>query len=196
MTATTRHTARVSRTGLMIVGLLLLLGAGAVLARALNASASVFGSPHAPLLTHGQAEYPAKNSWVWPAVAAASFVIAVLALWWMSAQSRVRAVRRLPLEGDRLHGTTTLRADAATLAIADELKNHPNVQGADALLHGSPRAPGLRLGVTAENRADPRVVRAAVEEEALPHLREALETGQIPTVLRLRFSRAFDRHLT
>jgi len=39
-------------------------------------------------------------------------------------------------------------------------------------------------------------VRAGIENEALPHLRGALELDKIPTVLRLQFSRAFDRHLT
>jgi hypothetical protein len=192
----TRHTARVSRTGLVIIGLILLLGAGAVLARGLNAATSVLGSPHAPLLTRGQIQYPAKNSWVWPAVAAASLLISVLALWWMAAQTRIRAVRRLPLEPDRLHGTTTLRADAATGALTDEIKSHPSIRAADALLHGSSTTPGLRLGVTAENRTHPGLIRADIEEEALPHLRAALELDTIPTVLRLQFSRAFDRHLT
>jgi hypothetical protein len=192
----TRHTARVSRTGLLVIGLILLLGAGAVLARGLNVSASVLGSPHAPLLTQGQARYPAENSWVWPAVAAGSFVIAVLALWWMAAQSRTRAVRRLPLEPDRLHGTTTLRADAATGALTGELESIPGIRASDALLRGSATAPSLQLGVTAENRADPRLVRAGIEAEALPHLRGALGFDKIPTVLRLQFSRAFDRHLT
>jgi len=119
----------------------------------------------------------------------------VLALWWMDAQTRTGAVRRMPLEPDRVHGTTTLRADAATGAMTDELKSHPNILAADALLHGSSTTPGLRLGVTAENRADPRLVRADIENEALSHLRSALELDEIPTVLRLQFSRAFDRHL-
>ena len=139
--AMTRHTARVSRTGLVIIGLILLLGAGAVLARSLSASTAVLGNQHAPLLTHGQVQYPTKHSWVWPVVAAASFLISVLALWWMAAQSRIRAVRRIPLEPDRLHGTTTLRADAATGALTDELRSHPSIGAADALLHGSRRPP-------------------------------------------------------
>ena len=192
----TRHTARVSRTGLAIIGLILLLGGGAVLARGRSASTSVLGSPHAPLLTHGQAQYPVTNSWVWPVVAAASFLIALLALWWMMAQAKTRALRRLPLEPDRLHGTTTLRADAATGALTDELESHPGVRAAGALLHGSSTTPGLRLGVTAENRADPGLVRAGIENEALPHLRDALELDKIPTVARLQFSRAFDRNLS
>ena len=192
----TRHTARVSRLGLLIIGLILLLGAGAVLARSLKASTTVLGNPHAALLTQGQVQYATKNSWVWPVVAAGSFVIAALALWWMAAQTRTRTVHRIPVEPDRLHGTTTLRADAATGALTDELKSHPGIRASDAVLHGSATTPGLRLGVTAENRADPGLVRAGVETEALPHLRGALELDKIPTVLRLQFSRAFDRHLT
>jgi hypothetical protein len=193
---TTRHTARVSRTGLFIIGLILLLAAGAVLARSLKASAADLGAPHAALLTHGQAQYPARNSWVWPVVAAASFLIAALALWWMAAQTRTRAVRRIPLEPDHLHGTTTLPADAATSALASELTSQPTIRAAGALLHGPAVTPALRLGVTAENRADPRLVRAGIEDAALPHLRRALELDKVPTVLTLQFSRAFDRHLT
>jgi hypothetical protein len=140
--------------------------------------------------------YPTENTWVWPVVAAGGFVTAALALWWTAAQTRARAVRRVPLEPDRLHGTTTLRADAATGAVIDELESHPGILASDALLHGSVTTPGLRLGVTTENRADPGLVRADIETEALPRLRRAVELEKIPTVLRLQFSRAFDRHLT
>jgi hypothetical protein len=192
----TRHTAHVSRTGLVIVGLILLLGGGAVLARGLNASSSILGSSHAPLATRAQIRYPAQHGWVWPAAAAAAAVIALLALWWMAAQTSTKTVRRLPVEPDRIHGTTVLRADAATGAITDELESYPGIRSAGAALHGSPLAPGLRLSVTAENRADPATSRARIETEALPNLRTALELDTIPTVLRIRFSRAFDRHLT
>ena len=192
----TRHTATVSRTGLVIVGLILLLGGGAVLARGLNASSSILGSSHAPLLTHAQVRYPTQHGWVWPVTAAAAAVIALLALWWLAAQTSTKTVRRMPLEPDRIHGTTVLRADAATDAITDELESYPGIRSANAALRGSPLAPGLRLSVTAENRADPATSRTRIETEALPHLRTALELDTIPTVLRIRFSRAFDRHLT
>ena len=191
----TRHTAHVSRTGLVIVGLLLLLGGGVVLARGLNASSSILGSSHASLATPAQIRYPAQHGWVWPAAAAAAAVVALLALWWMAAQTSTKTLRRLPVEPDRIHGTTVLRADAATGAITDELESYPSIRSAGAALHGSPLAPGLRLSVTAENRADPATSRTRIETEALAHLRTALELDTIPTVLRIRFSRAFDRHL-
>jgi hypothetical protein len=191
----TRHTARVSRTGLVIVGLILLLGGGAILARSRNASPSVLGSSHATVLSATQAGYPAQHSWVWPAVAAACVVIAVLALWWLAAQTSTKTVRRLPLEPDRVHGATVLRADAVTGAIVDELENYPSIRAADAALRGSALTPGLRLAVTAENRADPARLRTSIESEALANLRAALELDTLPTVLRLQFSRAFGRHL-
>jgi len=191
----TRHTAHVSRTGLVIIGLILLLAGGAVLARGLNASSSVLGRSDAPLLTHSQVTYPTQHGWVWPVAAAAAAVIALLALWWMAAQTSTKTVRRLPLEPDRTQGTTVLRAGAATGAITDELKSYPSIRAADATLQGSSRTPDLRLSVTAENRADPATSRTRIETEALPHLRTALELDSIPTVLRMQFSRAFDRHL-
>jgi len=190
-----RHTASVSRTWLVIIGLILLLGGGVVLARGLNASSSVLGSSHAPLLTHSQAQYPTQHGWVWPVVAVVCAVIALLALWWIAAQTSTKTVRRLPIEPDRIRGTTVLRADAATGAITDELESYPGIRAADATLQGSSRTPDLRLSVTAENRADPAAIRTRIETEALPNLRTALERDTIPTALRIQFSRAFDRHL-
>jgi hypothetical protein len=191
----TRHTARVSRTGLVIIGLILLLGAGAVLARALGASTSVLGSSSAPVLTHTQVQYPTQHSWVWPVVAAVSAVIALLALWWMVAQTSTKTVRSLPMEPDHIHGTTVLPADAATGAITEELESYPSIRSADAALRGSRVEPGLGLAVTAENHADPAMLRGSIEREAIPHLRTALELDTLPTVMRLQFSRAFERHL-
>jgi hypothetical protein len=190
-----RHTAHVSRIGLVIIGLILLLGAGAVLARGLNASTSVLGSSHGALLTHSQAQYPTRHSWVWPVAAAVSAVIALLALWWMAAQTSTKTVRSLPLEPERLHGTTVLPATAVTGAVTDELESYPTIRAANAVLRGSATRPNLDLAVTAENRADPATVRSSIETEALPHMRTALEMETIPTVLRLSFSRAFARHL-
>jgi hypothetical protein len=44
-------------------------------------------------------------------------------------------------------------------------------------------------------RFNPATARARIQTEALPHLRTAFELDTIPTVLRIRFGRAFDRHL-
>jgi len=79
--------------------------------------------------------------------------------------------------------------------MTDELESQSSIRASDASCT-EPRQTSLRLGVTAENRADPGLVRAGIETQALPHLRGALELDRIPTVLRLQFSRAFDRHLT
>lgn len=191
----TRHTARVSRAGLILTGLILLAGAGTVLARGLDAFPAVLGRASVPLLSHAQTRYPDGHAWVWPAAAAAAAVIALLALWWLAAQTRTNAVRRLSLEPDRAHGVTVLPADAAAGAITDELESYPGILRVGAVLQGSPAAPRLQLSVTAEDRADPAVLLTRIENEALTHLRTALELDSIPTVLRIRFIPASDRHL-
>lgn len=191
----TRHTARVSRAGLIVTGLILLAGGGAALVRGLGTFPAVLGRSTAGLASHAQVRYPAGHAWVWPAVAAAAAVVALLALWWLAAQTRTRAVRRLSLEPDRTHGVTILPADAATGAITDELESYPGIRHATAALRGSPAAPRMQLSVTAEDHADPALLRTRIETEALAHLRAALELDTLPTVLHIRFTPAHDRHL-
>jgi hypothetical protein len=191
----TRHTAHVSRTGLILTGLILLAGAGTALARSLDAFPAVLGHATVPLLSHAQTRYPTEHAWVWPAAAAAAAIIALLALYWLAAQTRTTTVRRLSLEPDRTHGVTVLPADAATGAITDELASWHGIHRANAALQGSPAAPELQLSVTAEDHADPAILRPRIETEALAHLRNALELDTIPTVLRIRFVPAHDRDL-
>ncbi len=191
----TRHTARVSRTGLILTGLILLAGGGTALARSLGAFPAVLGRANVPVLSHAQIRYPTEHAWMWPAAAVAAAVIALLALYWMAAQTRSSTVRRLSLEPDRTHGVTVLPADAAIGAIIDELESYPGIHRASAALQGSPAAPRLQLSVTAEDRADYAILRTRIETEALAHLRTALELDTIPTVLRIRFVAAQDRHL-
>jgi hypothetical protein len=191
----TRHTARVSRAGLILTGLILLAGGGAALARSLGAFPAVLGRANVPLLSHAQVRYPTEHAWVWPVTAAAAAVIALIALWWLAAQMRTNTVRRLTLEPDRTHGVTILPADAAVGAITDELESYPGIQRASAALQGAPAAPRLQLSVTAEDHADLAVLRTRIETEALAHLRAALELDTIPTVLRIRFSPAQHRRL-
>ena len=70
----TRHTARISRAGLILIGLILLAGGGTALARSLGAFPAVLGRSTAPLLSHAQTRYPTGHVWVWPVAAAAAAV--------------------------------------------------------------------------------------------------------------------------
>ena len=100
--AMTRHTARVSRAGLILTGLILLAGGGAALARSLGAFPTVLGRSTAPLLSHAQTRYPTGHAWVWPVAAVAAAVIALLALWWLAAQTRT-TYRAPPVPRTRPH---------------------------------------------------------------------------------------------
>lgn len=191
----TRHIAHVNRTVLAIIGLILLAGGGTALVRGLGTYPAVLGQPGAPLITAAQARYPGQHAWVWPAAAALAAIIALLALYWLLIQARTSAVRRLSLEPDRTHGVTVLPADAVTGAITDELKNRPGIHRATAVLKGSPAAPWLELTVSAADHTDPALLRGYTEDEALTHLRASLERETLPTVLRVRFVPAQDRHL-
>ena len=191
----TRHIAHVNRTVLLIVGLILLAGGGAALVRGLGTYPAALGRSGAPIVTAAQARYPGHHAWVWPAAAAAAAIIALLALYWLLIQARTSTVRRLSLEPERTHGVTVLPADAVTGAITDELKTRPGIHRATAAFKGSPAAPGLELSVTAADNADPALLRGYTEREALTHLRASLERETIPTVLRIRFVPAQNRHL-
>lgn len=191
----TRHTAVISRAGLILIGFILLGGGGVVLVRGLGVFPEALGSATAPLLSDAQVRYPTEHAWVWPVTAAVAAVIALLALWWLVAQTPVGSLRRLSVEPDRSHGVTVLPADAVTGAVVDEVEGYPGVQRATAALWGSPADPELRLTLTAEDQADPALLRARVETEALAHVRTALDLDDLPTVLRIRFTGSRSRHL-
>lgn len=189
----TRRTARLNRTVLVLIGLVLLAAGAAALARGLAVSA--LGRPDAPLLTPALARYPADQAWFWPAVAAGSIILTLLSLRWLFTQTRTGAIKRLSLEPDHARGVTVLPADAAADAVADDIATYPGVDRVKAVLVGPPAAPWLRLSVDVEDRADLDALRSRIEGDALAHLRTALELDTIPTVLRLRFGPARTRHL-
>ena len=149
----TRHTARISRTGLILIGLILLAGGGAALARSLGAFPAVLGRSTAPLLSHAQTRYPTGHAWVWPVAAAAAAVIALLALWWLAAQTRTHTVRRLSLEPDRTGGVTVLparRSHRRDHRRTRKLPRHPAGQRRPA------RIPGSAPAATVSHRRRPR----------------------------------------
>ncbi|KWX05460.1 hypothetical protein TH66_01815 [Carbonactinospora thermoautotrophica] len=191
----TRRTARLNRTVLVLIGLVLLAAGAVALARGLAVFPSVLGRPDAPLLTPALARYPADHAWFWPAVAAGSIILTLLSLRWLLTQTRTGAIKRLSLEPDHARGVTVLPADAAADAVTDDIATYPGVDRVKAVLVGPPSAPWLRLSVDVEDRADLDTLRSRIEGDALAHLRTALELDTIPTVLRLRFGPAHARHL-
>ncbi|MWA03967.1 alkaline shock response membrane anchor protein AmaP [Actinomadura sp. LD22] len=181
---TDRRPAHLNRTGLVLVGALMVAAGGAGLAR----GAGAFGGDRAGGLVFSGTvrRYAADHGWFWPAVAAAVIVLALLGLAWLLAQGRTGRLPGLAVEPDPSGGRTRVSAKAVTDALEAEVAEYPGVRTARARLIGSSRRPELRLNVTYLRRADPAELRRRIEDEGMPRLATALGRPSIPAVVRLR----------
>ena len=186
-----RRTARGNRVGLAVVGVLLVAGGGAALARGLGLLAGPLGLPAAqPLLNAAERRFAKDTPWFWYVVAAVAVIIAVLAVRWLLVQTRSGALRVLRVPGaSGGGGRTRMPARAAARAVTDELSAHRSIARAGAVLTGSPSAPRLRLNVTADQDCDWPRVRDTLAGEARTHLRRALELDALPARVHVHLSR-------
>ncbi|ETK35495.1 hypothetical protein [Microbispora sp. ATCC PTA-5024] len=171
-----------NRTGLALVGLVLLVVGGLALARGLGA----FGASAArrPLLEPGAAALAATRPWFWPAVAAAGVVLAIIGLAWLVSLLRLDRLRRLRLESGT-SGVTEVDGGPASHAVAGQVMGYPAVRRARAVLRGRPDAPRLDLGVSAREPADLGALVTRLHDEAVPDLRTTLGLRRLPTLVRL-----------
>ncbi|MDL4818546.1 alkaline shock response membrane anchor protein AmaP [Actinomadura opuntiae] len=183
-----RRTARGNRLGLILTGLALAAAGAAALARGLGAAPGLLGASGAPVTDRAARDFADGHSWFWPAVAAATVTVGLLALRWLAVQARPNAVRDVRLELDPTRGTTTLPGRAVTAALEDDLSGGLDIRRADAVLSGTAAHPRLRLTVTLEPSADPAAAKHAVKD-ALEHAAQALETSDLHAIVRLRTAR-------
>jgi hypothetical protein len=184
-----RRAARINRIGLALVGLLLIAGGAAALARALG----LWGSKSTPLLEGWLRNYPETHSWFWPAVAAGACVLALLGVAWLLAQARSEKISGLSFDSGEEDGTTTVSAKAATSALEEEITELPGVQRVRARLLGDGRHPRLMLTVTYGAQADLGTLRRGIANGAVARLRGALELESLPTAVRLRLTPGKER---
>lgn len=176
-----RRTARMNRTGLAIVGVILLLAGLAALARGLG----LFGSADAAVTDPDTREFASDSPWFWWVVAAVAIVVALLALLWLASQIPGRGVRALRMEPDPRHGTTTVPARVAARALESDLLDSPHFRQASATLAGSPTRPRLHLVATLAPTADYQAARRRLGE-ALNRHRQALDTRDLHATVLLR----------
>jgi hypothetical protein len=185
---------RVERTNRAIIGLigLLLLLAGVA---ALLAAFGVFGSTlkDEAVLSSRVDHFIAQHSWFWPALAALTAIIALLALWWLIAQLRTNRLRNIDLRPSGRDGQTYLHGSAITDAIEEEVESYRGVSRAHARLSGTRTAPRLTLAVTLDGRVSAGEIRHRVEGQAIDHARGALGTDRLPTRVDLVLPRATQR---
>nr|WP_062334603.1 alkaline shock response membrane anchor protein AmaP [Herbidospora sakaeratensis] len=173
-----------NRTGLVVLGLILLAAGAAALALGLG----VFGSNAArtPLLPSAVSTFAGSTSWFWPAVAAGGFVLGAIGLGWLLAQFRLDRLDRMRLESGP-SGVTEIGARQAGETLADQVSAYEGVRRARASVRGKPDAPALDLRVTSQDPAHPDALITRLHDEALPDLRTALGLEHLPVLIRLRF---------
>ena len=183
-----RRTGRGNRIALLLIGLALLLGGAAGLLRGLNVWPRGLGAHHALIIDQPTRHWVADQPWFWPTAAAVSVLVFLLALWWLAAQGRTRALRRVALEPDPRRGATYLPARAVTSAIENDLAASSYLRHSKAALTGTTSSPRLALGVTMAADADPAEAVGRIGQ-AVRRLREALEDDSLNATVRIRTGR-------
>ncbi|MBJ7607871.1 MAG: alkaline shock response membrane anchor protein AmaP [Candidatus Dormibacteraeota bacterium] len=183
--STPNRPARLNRTVLALLGVILLMAGAFGLAFGLDLLHGVL-----PALDPSARVVPAGATaavWVPYVATGAAIVIGLLCLRWLIAQALRRPTTstwRLPVDSG--HGTTRLDTDHAADAAAADIAGYPGVAKATATLTGPRQQPTLHLVVHTETGAAIAPLRERITTEALPRLRQALELDTLPTDLLLR----------
>lgn len=165
--------ARLNRTWLTVIGLLLLLtgiaclliGTG-LLQQISRAAGFTLNRPTPANHLFGSNTAIAFGlTWVVVVVAAVGIILALLALAWLIAQiPRTNEAKPFRLHDDAEDGLTRCAPNVLTDAIEAQIKALPDVHDATAVLRGTVHEPDLTVKVTASDRAD------------LPRLLDTLQT--------------------
>lgn len=168
------HADRTNRVMLLVLAVLMIaVGAGA-LAASIGAYDS--GTGHSTLMDNPAGRFfGAQGDWLWPVIAAAAAILALLAVRWLLALlfSTDRA-GDLPIHPASSAGRTVLAAGALTEAVAEEIESYQGVDSASARLIGEPADPKLVVAVDLEATADIAALRRRIETGALTRARFAV----------------------
>ena len=185
------HADRINRLVISLIGLIaLVLGIGGLLA-----AAGVFGHifQHRRLVDNGFSRYVGDHGvWLWPAIAAVTFILVLLALLWLlrllfstdrAGGITVATRRRDKQDEDTVSGKTTMTANALPQAVTTEIETYHGVSNAKARIIGDPTTPTLAIEITASRRANLPALIQRIEGEAIAHARQALEQPDLPVKL-------------
>ncbi len=177
--------ARLNRTLLVLIGLVVLVGGVFVIA--LDAGLLALWPRTAPVLP----SVPSAGGWVPWAAAVVAILIGLLCLRWLLAQTiRRPKTGTWTLTEDPARGATTIDADTGVAPLVAEIETYPGVHNASARLSGSRTQPVLHLVVGTEDGADITELRERIDTEALPRLRQALDLDALPADVLLRLDQA------
>ncbi|MEU8959634.1 alkaline shock response membrane anchor protein AmaP [Streptomyces sp. NPDC048518] len=178
----------VNRIVLALVGLVLLVLGGSVLAVGLGASPPswwIHDGRHDVLLSAADRTRWRDEGWFWPAVIAALAVCLLLALWWLSAQLRRRRLAEVLVATGDGEGAS-LRGRAMENVLAREAETLDGVDRAQAILTGRRGTPRARVQLVLEPHAAPADTLHRLSDETLAHARDSAGLDGLPTTVRLR----------
>ncbi|MET7363387.1 alkaline shock response membrane anchor protein AmaP [Streptomyces sp. NPDC005562] len=178
----------VNRIVLALIGLVLLVLGGSVLAVGLGASPPswwIHDGRHDVLLRAADRTRWRDEGWFWPAVIAALAVCLLLALWWLSAQLRRRRLAEVLVATGDGEGAS-LRGRAMENVLAGEAETLDGVDRARATLTGRRGTPRARVQLVLEPHAAPADTLHRLSDETLAHARDSAGLDALPATVRLR----------
>ncbi|MFI9549643.1 alkaline shock response membrane anchor protein AmaP [Streptomyces sp. NPDC052016] len=181
----------VDRVALGVVGLVLVVVGGAVLAVGLGVSPPswwIHDGPRDVLLSTAERTRWRDETWWWPAVIAVLALLVLLALWWLIAVLRRRRLGEVLVDTGDGAGAL-LRGRALEGVLATEAARLDGVSHAHARLTGRRHAPEARVRLLLEPHVDPAEVLADLTTESLAHARDSAALETLPAEVRLRTAR-------
>jgi hypothetical protein len=178
----------VNRVLLAVVGLVLVVLGGSVLAVGLGAPAPswwIHHGSHDVLLTASERTRWRGDAWWWPTVLAVLAVLVLLALWWLTAVLRRHRLTEVLVDTGDGEGAL-LRGRALEGVLAGQAGELDGVSHAQVLLTGRPRAPETRVRLRLEPHVDPGTALHDLETGALAHARDSVGLETLPAEVRLK----------
>ncbi|MFC8511496.1 alkaline shock response membrane anchor protein AmaP [Streptomyces sp. NPDC057257] len=171
-----------------VVGLVLLLLGGAVLAVGLGADPPswwIHDGRHDVLLSDAERTRWQDHGWWWPAVIAALAVLVLVALWWLTANLRRRRLAEVLVDTGDGEGAL-LRGRALEGVLAGEASDLDGVAQADVHLTGRRTAPETRVQLLLEPHVDPGTALQHLTSQALTHARNSAGLAALPAEVRMK----------
>ncbi|MFG3285847.1 alkaline shock response membrane anchor protein AmaP [Streptomyces sp. NPDC048111] len=178
----------VNRLVLGLVGLVLFVVGGAVLAAGLGLAVPSWwpwGTRHDVLLSRARRVRWHDQDWWWPVMIAVLALLVVLTLWWLLAQLRRARLAEVLVDSGDGEGAL-LRGKALESVLEGEAEGLEGVARARVALVGRRSAPGARVSLLLEPHARPAEALGGLEGEALEHARGSAGLESLPAEVRLR----------
>ncbi|WP_086786648.1 alkaline shock response membrane anchor protein AmaP [Streptomyces caniscabiei] len=178
----------VNRVLLGVVGLVLVVVGGAVLAVGLGVDPPSwwpYDGRGDVLLSDADRTRWRDSGWWWPTVIAVLAVLVLLALWWLTAVLRRHRLAEVLVDTGDGEGAL-LRGRALEGVLTAEAAGSDGVARAHARLTGRRTAPEARVRLLLQPHVNPGDTLHTLTTEALAHARESAGLAALPAEVRLR----------